>query len=55
MKTDLRLKILNDEICRLCLDGESDLIKLDETAASGLRPMELIERFRLIKVIFKII
>lgn len=50
MKSELISKLLKNEICRLCLDRKNELVNLDETAASGLRPRELIERFRLIEV-----
>lgn len=64
MKSELLTKILNNEICRLCLEGKCKLLNLDESIASGpnqepsdvgsfksgLRPRELIERFRLIEV-----
>lgn len=53
MRNWLLPKILNNEICRLCLNENAtgELLKLDDTtSASGLRPRELIERFSLIEV-----
>lgn len=47
----LRLKILRNEICRLCLSDNEELVQLnDEDGESQLKPEELIEKFNLVEV-----